>query len=419
LVGLGAVLLLVGGVGAWAATAEIAGAVIASGSIVVETNVKKVQHLTGGIVGQILVQDGERVSAGQILVRLDETVTRATLGIVRSQLDELLSRQSRLHAEREGAAQIKVPDELSNRQAEPSVAVALSGERRLFESRRSTRAGQQSQLRERIGQIRDEVRGLTALQEAKARESKFISDELVGVTDLFQKNLISIQRIMLLRRDEAKLEGERAQLIADVARATGKITETELQIIQLDQDFGTEVLKDLRDVEGKVAELKERYVAAQDQLKRVDIRAPQDGVVHQLNVHTVGGVIGNGEIIMQIVPHSDHVVVDAKIPPQDVDQLSVGAHVIARVMAGNQRTTPEINGVLQRISADITRDQQTNVSYYTVRILLDDDEIRRLGELTLLPGMPVEAFIQTPRRTPLQYLLKPLRDQIARTFKER
>lgn len=208
------------------------------------------------------------------------------------------------------------------------------------------------------------------------------------------------------------------------ARARGKISETELQIIQLDQDFRTEVLKDLRETQGKIAELKERVTAAEDQLKRVDLRAPQAGTVHQLAVHTVGGVIGNGEIIMQIVPRADELVVEAKVAPSDIDQVAAGAKAIVRIMAGNQRTTPEINGVLNRVSADLTRDPQQNAmqppqAYYTVRITLPPEEVVRLQTIRLVPGMPVEVFIQTYERTPLQYLLKPLQEQIARTFRER
>jgi HlyD family secretion protein len=224
---------------------------------------------------------------------------------------------------------------------------------------------------------------------------------------------------MLLQRDQTRLQGERGQLIAEIARARGKISEIELQIIQLDQDFRTEVLKDLREAQGKIAELKERFTAAEDQLKRVDLRAPQTGIVHQLMVHTVGGVIGNGEIIMQIVPRADELVVEAKIAPSDIDQVGVGSTAVVRMMAGNQRTTPQIAGVLTRVSADLTRDQQPAQTYYIARIGLPPQEVARLKDIHLVPGMPAEVFIQTHERTPLQYLLKPLQEQMARTFRER
>lgn len=417
-IGLVAVVLLVGGIGGWAATSKLSGAVIAPGTIVVESNVKKVQHPTGGIVGEILVKEGGSVEAGQVVMRLDDTVTRATLNIVQSQLNELKAREARLRAERDSADTVTFPDDLVAA-ARNKAAITVAGERKLFKSRRATRNGQKAQLRERISQNTEEIRGLSAQLVAKKSEIKFIEQELVGVADLYKKKLTPIVRFMQLQRDKAKLEGERGQHISAIAKAKVKIGETKLQIIQIDQDFRTEVLKELRETQGKIAELKERYVAAEDQLKRIDIRAPQSGIVYQLAVHTVGGVIGGGDAVMQIVPRSDALVVEAKVSPQDIDQLAVGAKVSVRMMAANQRVTPNISGTLTRISADLTRDNQTRQTYYVVRVALYEKEVARLGQLKLMPGMPAEVFIETYDRTPLQYLLKPLREQIARTFRER
>jgi HlyD family secretion protein len=422
-IGLALVVLLVGGAGGWAATSQLAGAVIASGTIVVESNIKKVQHPTGGVVGEILVREGSVVEEGQIVLRLDDTMTKATLGVVRSQLDELLAREARLLAEREEAEHIVFSPQIASRRGEPSLTTALAGEEKLFESRRTARTGQRAQLRERVAQMGEEIRGLAAQQASKEAEITLIGKELVGVAELYGKNLVSISRYTQLQRDETRLHGERGHLIAEIARARGKISETELQIIQLGQDFRTEVLKDLRDAQGKIAELKERVTAAEDQLRRVDLRAPQAGVVHQLAAHTVGGVIATGEIIMQIVPRADELVVEAKIAPQDIDQVEPGTKVNVRIMAGNQRTTPEVTGVVTRVSADLTREQQQGgqpaLAYYTVRITLPADQVARLTDIRLVPGMPAEAYIQTSERTPLQYLLKPLEEQIARTFRER
>jgi len=426
LIGFGVVGLLVFGIGGWAAMSELAGAVIASGNIVVESNVKKVQHPHGGIVGEIFVRDGSHVEEGQLLVRLDDTVPKSTLGVVRSQLDELLARQARLVAERDGAGEITFPADLLRRTVEPQVGTAVTGERILFESRRTARNGQRSQLRERVAQVNEEIRGLTAQLAGKEDEIKFLTKELAGARDLYEKNLTTIMRYTQLQRDSARLQGERGQLIADIARAKGKIAETELQIIQVDSDFRTEVLKDLREAEGKIAELKERAIAAEDQLKRVDIRAPQAGVVYQLSVHTIGGVIKEGETIMEIVPRADSLVVQAKVAPHDIDQVAIGAEASVRVMAGNQRTTPNVNGTVFDVSPDLTRDPpqpgqpaSQGQPYYQVRIRLPESEIERLGELRLMPGMPTEAFIRTQDRTALQYLLKPLHEQLARTFRER
>ena len=419
LVGCVIILVLLGGFGGWAATAQLHGAVIASGTVVVETNVKKVQHPSGGIVGQLLVKDGQAVKEGEIVMRLDDTVTRATLGAVRSQLDELLARETRLLAERDEAEKLVFPEQLTSRKADPAVAAAMAGEVKLFESRKTARQGQKAQLRERIAQINEEIRGLSAQHQAKESEIKFIAEELAGVSKLYKDNLVTIVRYNQLQRDQAKLHGERGQFVAEMAKARGRISEINLQIIQLDQDFRTEVLKDLREAQGKIAELKERVVAAEDQLKRVDIRAPQSGVVHQLAVHTVGGVIGNAETLMLVVPKADALIIEAKVATQDIDQVSVGAKAVVRIMAGNQRTTPEVNGALTHVSADQSKDEKTNQIYYTVRVALSEEEVRRLGDLKLVPGMPSEVFIQTGERTPLQYLLKPLREQIARTFRER
>jgi HlyD family secretion protein len=424
LAGLAIIVVLIGGVGGWATTVQLAGAVIAPGTIVVESNVKKVQHPTGGVVGEILVKEGDAVDEGQLVLRLDDTVTRSTLGAVRSQLDELMAREARLLAERDDADGMTFPTQLKDRRSEMSVATAVAGEEKLFESRKTSRTGQRAQLRERIAQLNEEVRGLSAQVVAKESELDLIGKELIGVADLYHKNLVSISRYTQLQREQTRLQGERGQLIADIARARGKISETELQIIQLDQDFRTDVLKDLREAQGKIAELKERVTAAEDQLKRVDLRAPQAGTVHQLAVHTVGGVISNGETIMQIVPRADELVVDAKLAPFDIDQVATGAIAAVRIMSGNQRTTPVIIGRVMRVSADIEREQQKNSAepaqaYYTVRIALPADEVARLTDIHLVPGMPAEVFIQTHERTPLQYLLKPLREQIARTFRER
>lgn len=423
LVGFGLLVLLVGGFGGWAVGSELSGAVIAPGSVVVESSVKKVQHPTGGIVGEILVKEGQKVSAGQILMRLDETVTRSTLGILRAQLDESLARENRLLAERDGLAELAFPEELVPRRGEKTVQAATQGELKLFTSRYSGREGQRSQLRQRIAQSNEEIRGLSAQQEAKEREISFVSEELGGVSQLWSKNLIPISRIMVLQRDKARLEGERGQYIAEIARARGKISETELQILQLDQDLSTEVLKELRETQGKISELREKLTAAEDQLRRIDILAPQSGVVHQMAVHTVGGVVANGETIMLIVPVADNLVIEGKVAPQDIDLLTVGDAATVRIMAGNQRTTPDLKAELRRVSADLTREQgaggQPGPSYYSIRLELLPGEAARLGSMALVPGMPAESFIQTGSKTPLQYLLKPLKDQIAHTFRER
>ena len=423
LVGFAVVLLVFAGFGGWAATTQLSGAVIAPGLIVVESSVKKVQHSTGGIVGELLVREGDSVEAGQIVMRLDDTLTRATLGMIRGQLDALLAREARLLAEQRGDARIIFPPELLARRDEPVAGTAIRGEQTLLESRADGRRSLQSQLRERIVQTRAEIDGLVAQQVSKEDEIKLINEELVGVSELWDKQLISISRMMLLQRDKVRLEGLRGQNISDIARARARISETELQSIQSDQDFRNDILRDQRDTQGKIADLQERLTAAQDQLRRVDIRAPQTGFIHQLSVHTVGGVISPGETVMQIVPRADELVVEAKVAPQDIDQISVGGAATLRIQAGNQRTMPVINAHVALISADLTRDPgpggQAGPSYFLVRMVMEPGNSGKAGDLQIIPGMPVEAFIQTYARTPLQYLLKPLQEHMLRTFRER
>jgi HlyD family secretion protein len=412
-------LMLTVGVGGWATTTELSGAVIAPGSMVVDSNVKKVQHLTGGIVGELLVRDGQHVRSGEVVLRLDETITRTNLAIVTKGLDEMTARQARLASERDQTDEVAFPAALLARANEPDVASAIASERKLFELRKSARLGQKSQLRERIAQLDEEVRGYTALQGAKTEELQLIERELESVRGLWNKNLVQLNRLISLEREAARLKGERAQSISVAAQSRGKISEIELQIIQIDQDLSSDVAKELREVEGKIGEFSERKVAAEDQLKRIDLRAPQDGVVHQLAVHTVGGVVTAGDPVMLIVPEADALSVEAKVSPQDIDQLRLGQPAGLRFSAFNQRTTPEINGTISRISADVSTDQRSGQSFYTIRIAIPSDEIARLGNVKLVPGMPVEAFMKTYDRTVLSYFTKPLQDQVMRAFRER
>lgn len=411
-------LIFLGGIGGWAAATNLAGAVVATGHFVVNSYVKKVQHPTGGVVGEILAREGQQVTAGDVVMQLDATQTRANLAIVTKRLDEFAARRARLRAERDEAEMISFPLELEMRENDPDIAQLVAGERKLFELRREARLGQKAQLRERVQQYEKEVRGLLAQEEAKVRGVALIERELKGVRELWEKGLIPIQRMMALEREGANLDGERGRLVEAQAQSSGKIAETRLQIIQINQDLRSEVASSLRDIEGQTAEYVERKVTAEDQLKRIDIVAPQSGLVHELAVHTVGGVISPADTIMLIVPDSDRLALEAQIMPQDIDQTRLGQRAVLRMSAFNQRTTPELNGEVSRIAADLTQDQKSGLFYYVVRIAVPPQELARLGKLTLVPGMPAEAFIQTGERTVISYLVKPLRDQINRAFRE-
>jgi len=408
---------LVFGVGSWAAVATLSGAVIASGLIVVDSNSKKVQHPSGGVIGEIRVKNGDVVAANDVLLRLDDTQTRAALGIVVSQLVELIGRKARLIAERDDAQEIAFPADFAS--FAPDADRVAAGERRLFEARRRTTAGQKAQYRERIEQLRHEVTGLSSQRDAKARELGLVREELARLTDMYQRNLLPVTRVLAIQRDEARIDGEHGALVAQIARASGQISEIELQILLLDQTLQSDAQKELREIEGRIAELSERRVAAEDQLKRIDLRAPIGGTVHELSVYTVGGVIAQGETLMLIVPNDDRLVIEVRVSPVDIDQLKLGQLSVLRFPAFNLRTTPEVHGRVVRIAADLTREAQTGQSFYVARIQADEAALATLGQLKLVPGMPVEAFIETGQRTALSYLVKPFSDQFARAFKER
>lgn len=418
--GFAVVVLMFGGVIAWAASADLTGAVVASGFVTVETNVKKVQHPTGGVVGELLVRDGQEVEAGQLLVRLDETLTRANLQILRNQIRQLAGRRARLEAERGDLAAVSFPSDLVEAaKTDEEAARVIAGERSVFETRRSSREGQKGQLRERISQLSREIEGISAQLAAKEKEIELIRKELTGVEELYRKNLIPITRLTVLQREETRLLGERGAMIAQIAASHGKISETELQILNLDQEMRTEVARDLREAEGRIAETAERLVAAEDQLRRVDIRAPVAGTVNQLAVHTVGGVVQAGEPLMTIVPRDEPLTVEARVSPLDIEPVKKGSAATVRLTALNHRTTPELEGVVDSVSGDLIRDQATQSAYYAVRITLPPEEIAKLGDVRLIPGMPAESFIRTEPRTALGYLLKPVKDNFARALKER
>jgi HlyD family secretion protein len=419
LFGISAAALFAGTIGLWAATSPMAGAVVAPGLFVIDSNLKKIQHQTGGIVALLPVKEGDHVKAGDLVLRLDETVTKANLQIVISQLDQLLARQARLEAERDSTATITFAPELLSRANVPDIASTLAAEARLLESRKSQREGQRSQLMKRIEQSREEISGIIAQAKSREEQIQFLNRELVGVRDLFKRNLVPITRVMPLEREAANMAGQRGQFLAAKAQAEGKIAETELQLLQLNIDLQTEVGKELREVQAKVSELLERKIAAEDQLKRVDVRSPIEGFVHQLNVHTVGGVISPAEPAMLIVPFNEELQIEARVSQSDIDQLFIGQSATVKVQAGNQRTTPEIIGTVSRIAADVTREQQTGAVYYTIRITTPQSERAKLGDLKILSGMQAETFLQTAQRTPFQYIMKPLVDQFHRAFKER
>ncbi len=415
----GAVALLLLSVGIISAATDLSGAVIARGTVVVESNVKKIQHATGGTVGDLLVRDGMMVEAGELLIRLDDTVVKANVAAITKNIWELTARRTRLEAERDDIETLGFPADLLAAAEDPEIDRIVKGESKLLDLRRTALKGQKAQLRERIGQLTEEIQGLSEQSAAKTEEIELIEKELTGLRELRQRDLVPMSRIVALERDATRLKGERGRLISTTAQTKGKISETELQILQLDQDLRSEVAKELADIRARMSEFVERKVAAIDQLQRIEIRAPVRGAIHQLAVHTKGGVITAGEQIMLVVPDKDSLVIDVQIAPHDIDRLHLGQQATIRFPSLDQRATPEIAGTVTRIAADAVQDQKAATSFYPARIVMDEVGQKSLNGTRLVPGMPADAFIRTFERTILSYILKPLLEQSQHAFRER
>ncbi|WP_029031610.1 HlyD family type I secretion periplasmic adaptor subunit [Salinarimonas rosea] len=409
LAGLAAIALVLGGLGAFSATAAISGAVVAPGRVVVESAPSPVQHPTGGIVGEIRVRDGARVAAGAVLMRLDGTQTRADLAVIDARIATLAARKARLEAERDGSDTLPAAIEGVD-------AAQLAAETRLFRLREETRSGQVAQLEERVRQSEEERAGLLLQAQAKADEAALVGAELAGVRTLFEKALVPTTRVTALERDLTRLEGDRGRFLAAVAQVGGRIAETRLQILGLDQARRSEAADEIRAIEGELAGLIERRTAARAVLARVDIRAPASGIVHALAVRGAGAVVAPGATLLEIVPDDGPLAVELRIAPQDIDQLVAGRAALLRFSAFDQRTTPEVAGVLERVSPDLV--VTDGVAHYQGRVVLSAEAARSLGSRTLVPGMPVEAFVRTSERTLLSHLTKPLGDHLARAFRQ-
>lgn len=413
------VFLAVGVLGGWSAFASIHGAVIAPATIVVESNTKRIQHRDGGIVDAILVKDGDHVEAGQDLVVLDSTDNVAELGIIDSVLSEELAKRARLEAERDEAAEVVFPEQLVSRENDPDIAKLMIGQQKLFAAKRATIQGKVEQLKQQIGQIDEQVQGILAQADAKERQIKLIGEELVGLLDLQAKGLVPNTRVLAMQRERARLEGERGELIATKASAESRVGEVKLQILQIREETLSETLAQLRETEARIAELNERRVSIKTRLERTTIRAPISGAVYQLSVHTVGGVITPAETLMLIVPESDDLVLQAQVPPSQIDRVTLGQTARVRFSAFDTRVTPEIGAEVTHVAADVSRVDANSPPFYMVQLKIPATELALLGDNRLRPGMPAEAFIQTGARTPLSYMVKPLFDQIAHSWRER
>ncbi|MDX3927020.1 MAG: HlyD family type I secretion periplasmic adaptor subunit [Shinella sp.] len=410
-IGISAVLAgaLVFGVGGWAAQAKLSGAIIAQGQVAVTQQVKLVQHRDGGIVSEIAVRNGDAVRKGDVLLRLDETQTRVELAIVQTQLQQLLGMGARLSAERDGAEKVDfsgldIPQTL------------IDSERKLFEENHRMLVNQKEQLLQQERQLEEQVRGFKAQGESNDREKEIVEQELAKIERLLKGGLVPISQQRDLLRQLARIEGTRGELAARIAEAESEISETRMKLLSIDQNTRKEAQGEIVSIESKVAELREREIAARDKLSRMDVRAPVDGLVYDLQIHTIGGIIGAGATVMSIVPAGGEMNVEVRVSPVDIDRIAPGQPARMRFTAFNQRTTPEFRGKVDVVAAATTVDPATGQPYYLATVMPSD--LLKLGDRKLMPGMPVEVYVQTDERSALSYLTKPFTDQMMRAFRE-
>ncbi|QPH55464.1 HlyD family type I secretion periplasmic adaptor subunit [Pontivivens ytuae] len=418
-IGTVALIVLVCGVGGWSVLTSIAGAVIATGQIEVESNRQIVQHPEGGVVGAIYVDDGDRVEAGDVLIRFDDTLLRSELSIIESQYFELIARRGRLRAESENAEQITFDTGLLNLAMENSeVAELIGGQIRLFNARKESAEQQISQLRERQSQIEQLIAGRESQLEALAEQIELIDSELTDQQSLLDRGLAQASRVLALQREAAQLRGQVGELTASVAENRGRISELEIEIIRLDTTKQEEAITTLRDLQFRENELRERRLSTIETLSRLEVRAPTSGIVYGKTVHALRSVVRPADPVMFIVPQDSPLVIASRIETINIDQVRIGQEAVLRFAAFDQRTTPEIYGVVTNVSADVLTDEATGQNYYEAEILPYDEEMEKLSGLELVPGMPVDAFIQTGERSPLTFLTKPLTDYFTKAFRE-
>ena len=402
---------------AWA-FAPLQGAVIATGTIIVESKPKVIQHLDGGIIAEIPVREGQSVKAGEVLMRLDPTIIEANQSLVTTRLRESQARVARLEAERDKAKKITFPEDLMAAIDEPNVAKAVEGQEKLFDARRGAATGLVQQLTKRIGQSRNQINGLNGLIESKKIQGKLIKAELVDLRRGLEKGVVTRTRFSAVQREEARLDGDIANFRADIARIRNAIGELDSQILQLRKDRLEQVLTELRTAQTELSDLREQSVTTTDQRKRVDVLSPVDGYVHNQLITTIGGVVAPGQEIMQIIPMGDRLIIEAQIMTGDIDMVYPGQIARLRMSAFNMRTTPEIGGVVLQASANRLIDPVTGMPYYNARVEIPADQLELLNGLKLVPGMPAEVYLQTQKRSVFNYIMKPAVDAMSRGLRE-
>jgi len=420
LVGLLGLVLLLGGFGTWAATTTISGAIIAPGRIEVDQNRQVVQHPDGGVVAEINVKEGDRVSAGDVLLRLDPTDLQSQLMIAENQLVELMARRARLEAERDQRKELDFDPLLVQMVADmPDAAALMQGQTTLLMARAETAEQRIAQLHKRRDQTRDQISGIDAQSTALSKQLDLIAEELVSQQSLLDRGLAQAARVLSLQREEARLSGRMGELAAQRAQAEGRITEIEIEILQLGTDRREEAITTLRDLQFRELELREQRRALKERMSRLEITAPVPGIVYNLQVFALRSVIRPADPVLFLIPQDRPLVINARVEAIHVDKLHVGQEVTLRFSALDQRTTPELRGHVTQVSADAFEDEATRASYYRAEVVLEPGETDRLPpDVTLIPGMPVETFIRTADRTPIAYLVKPFTDYLTKAFRE-
>lgn len=418
--GYATVFVLLGGMGAWAALTRINGAVVAGGIIEVASNRQIVQHLTGGVVGDIRVKEGDAVRAGDVLMRLDDTFDRSELAVIEGQLFSLLGTAARLQAEQDEKTEISFDPELLKAVAtDPEAAEIVAGQKRLMAARAETRGKQAGQLQEKKAQIAKQNEGLESRIKALETQLGLIGKELEAQNKLLAQSLTNASRVLALQREEAEILGTISQARANIAENAGRVAEIEIAILNIHSTVREEATTALREIEAKVAELKENRNAKLETLSRMDITAPMAGVVLGMQVHALRSVIRPADPLLYIIPQEQDLIITTQISPTQIDQVHIGQKAHIRFAAFDHRSTPEIFGHVTKVAADVLADQRTGATYYKAEIKPDSGEMAKLGDKHVMPGMPVETFIQTSERSPLEYLVKPLADYFAKAFRER
>ena len=414
------VFLFVGGLGTWAVRAELAGAVVSSGQIVVDKNRQVVQHPDGGVVADVLVEEGDTVAEGDLLIRLDPTLSQSELTIVEGQMFEMMARRGRLEAERDGNSEITFDDELIKRAAyDPAVAAQVQGQVQLFKARGETLQQQVTQLRTRRVQLENQVEGIDAQMDALKRQQELIQTEMESQQALLDRGLAQASRVLALQREEARLAGTIGSLIANRAEAFERMSELTTQELTLFASRREEAITRMRDLQITEMEMRERSGSLTERLSRMEIRAPVSGVIYDMRVFGRQSVIRSAEPTMYIVPQDRALIIEARVNPLNIDEVYTNQDVVLRLSGFDMRNTPDMFGSITQISPDAFTDQQSGVSFYRVEVELPEEERAKLPEgETLIPGMPVEAFIRTEDRTPLAYLLSPLAQYFNRAFRD-